>query len=62
LDIDLLFIDEFYKLDPSREDSRFEQLNLAVYRALPKSKQIFLQGHTLTTSGSARIGREISDL
>lgn len=44
LDIDLLFIDEFYKLDPSREDGRFEQLNLAVYRALPKSKQSFFAG------------------
>jgi len=44
LNIDLLFIDEFYKLDPSREDSRFEQLNLAVYRALPNSKQSFFAG------------------
>jgi len=44
IDIDLLFIDEFYKLDPSREDSRFERLNLAVYRALPNSKQSFFAG------------------
>ncbi len=44
LNIDLLFIDEFYKLDPSRADSRFEQLNLAVYRALPNSKQSFFAG------------------
>ena len=44
LNIDLLFVDEFYKLDPSREDSRFERLNLAVYRALPNAKQSFFAG------------------
>lgn len=44
IDIDLLFIDEFYKLDPSRGDTRFETLNLALYRALPRAKQCFMAG------------------
>ncbi|MEO6396644.1 MAG: DEAD/DEAH box helicase [Devosia sp.] len=44
LRIDLLFVDEFYKLDPSRDDGRFETLNLAVYRALPQAKQCFMAG------------------
>jgi hypothetical protein len=42
--IDFLFIDEFYKLDPHRGDTRFETLNLALYKALPKSKQCFMAG------------------
>jgi hypothetical protein len=44
IDIDLLFIDEFYKLDPDRGDTRFETLNLALYRALPRAKQCFMAG------------------
>lgn len=43
-DLDLLFIDEFYNLDQGRDDSRFEILNLALYRAIPRSKQIFMAG------------------
>lgn len=42
--IDFLFIDEFYKLDPGRGDARFETLNLALYKALPRSKQCFMAG------------------
>lgn len=42
--LDLLFVDEFYKLDESRDDSRFEVLNLALYRGIPRSRQIFLAG------------------
>jgi hypothetical protein len=42
--IDLLFVDEFYKLDPHRGDTRFETLNLALYRALPIAKQSFMAG------------------
>lgn len=42
--LDILFVDEFYKLDESRDDSRFEVLNLALYRGIPKSKQVFLAG------------------
>lgn len=44
LEIDLLFVDEFYKLDPDRGDSRFETLNLALYRALPVAKQSIMAG------------------
>ncbi|BDL41827.1 DEAD/DEAH box helicase [Methylorubrum sp. GM97] len=44
LRIGFLFVDEFYKLDPGREDGRYETLNLAVYRALPKSRQVFMAG------------------
>ncbi len=44
LKIDLLFVDEFYKLDPDRGDPRFETLNLALYRALPVAKQCFMAG------------------
>lgn len=43
-DIDLLFLDEFYKLDPSRQDSRFQTLNVALYKALKVAKQFFLAG------------------
>jgi hypothetical protein len=42
--IDFLFIDEFYKLDPDRGDTRFETLNLALYRALPRAQQCFMAG------------------
>jgi Superfamily II helicase len=42
--IDLLFVDEFYKLDPQRDDTRYQTLNLALYRALPKAKQCFMAG------------------
>jgi hypothetical protein len=42
--IDFLFVDEFYKLDPKRDDSRFETLNLALYQALPKAGSVFMAG------------------
>jgi len=42
--IDFLFVDEFYKLDPGRDDGRFENLNLALYRGLPRAKQCFMAG------------------
>lgn len=42
--IDLLFVDEFYKLDPQRDDARYQTLNLALYRALPKTSQCFMAG------------------
>lgn len=42
--LDLLFVDEFYKLDKNRDDSRFEVLNLALYRGIPKAKQVFMAG------------------
>ncbi|HIE5956879.1 TPA: DEAD/DEAH box helicase [Pseudomonas aeruginosa] len=42
--IDFLFVDEFYKLDPDREDSRYEPLNIALYKALKITKQSFMAG------------------
>lgn len=42
--VELLFVDEFYKLDEGRDDSRFEILNLALYKGMPKSRQIFMAG------------------
>jgi len=42
--IDLLFVDEFYKLDPDRDDGRYETLNLALYKYLPASRQCFMAG------------------
>lgn len=42
--IDFLFVDEFYKLDPDREDSRYEPLNIALYKALKTTKQSFMAG------------------
>jgi hypothetical protein len=42
--IDLLFVDEFYKLDPDRDDGRYETLNLALYKYLPVSRQCFMAG------------------
>ena len=42
--IDFLFIDEFYKLDPGRDDHRYETLNLALYKALPRARQTFMAG------------------
>ncbi|MBB6178303.1 DEAD/DEAH box helicase [Pseudorhizobium flavum] len=47
--IDLLFVDEFYKLDPTRQDDRYESLNIALYRALPASKQCFMAGPHIKT-------------
>lgn len=41
---DFFFVDEFYKLDEGRDDSRFEVLNLALYRGFPRSRQIFMAG------------------
>ncbi|MBZ4372437.1 DEAD/DEAH box helicase [Corallococcus sp. AS-1-6] len=48
-DIDLLFIDEFYKLDPDRQDGRYETLNLALYKALPRARQCFMAGPHIQT-------------
>src|SRR5262249_38232933 len=43
-DIDLLFVDEFYKLDPNRDDERADALNVALYKNIPKAKQVFMAG------------------
>ncbi|WP_333815359.1 DEAD/DEAH box helicase [Tabrizicola sp.] len=46
--IDFLFVDEFYKLDPRREDLRFRTLNVALYRAQRVCKQFLLAGPNIT--------------
>lgn len=55
--LDLVVVDEFYKLDPSRRDDRSIILNAAVYKLLSKSKQFFFLGpniDNLTTSSDGR--------
>lgn len=42
--IDLLVVDEFYKLDPARRDERSTALNAVVYKLLQKAKQFFFLG------------------
>ena len=42
--LDLLVVDEFYKLDPTRRDERSPTLNAAVYRLLRRAKQFFFLG------------------
>jgi hypothetical protein len=42
--LDLVVVDEFYKLDPSRRDERSVALNAAVYRLLNRGKQFFFLG------------------
>jgi hypothetical protein len=42
--LDLLVVDEFYKLDPAREDERSITLNSAVYRLLKAANQFFFLG------------------
>ena len=43
-DLDLLIVDEFYKADPARSDSRFVALNAAISKLARVSKQFFLIG------------------
>lgn len=42
--LDLVVVDEFYKLDPSRKDERSVTLNAAVYRLLNHARQFFFLG------------------
>lgn len=42
--LDIVVVDEFYKLDPSRQDERSMTLNAAVYKLLGKSNQFFFLG------------------
>lgn len=42
--LDLLVVDEFYKLDPSRQDDRSMTLNAAVYKLIRRSGQFFFLG------------------
>jgi hypothetical protein len=54
--LDLVVVDEFYKLDPNRKDERLVTLNAAVYKLLKKSKQFFFLGPNIesvfTSDGS----------
>lgn len=43
-DLDLAVVDEFYKLDPTRQDDRSMTLNAAVYKLLRRSNQFFFLG------------------
>lgn len=42
--LDLAVVDEFYKLDPARQDDRSSTLNAAVYQLLRRSDQFFFLG------------------
>jgi hypothetical protein len=42
--LDLAVVDEFYKLDPSRQDDRSLTLNAAVYQLLRRANQFFFLG------------------
>lgn len=42
--VDLLVVDEFYKLDPDRQDDRSMTLNAAVYRLIRRARQFFFLG------------------
>jgi len=54
--LDLVVVDEFYKLDPHRRDDRAVTLNAAVYKLLSKARQFFFLGPNidgvLTTADS----------
>jgi hypothetical protein len=47
--LDLAVVDEFYKLDPSRQDDRSSTLNAAVYQLLRRSDQFFFLGPNIET-------------
>jgi hypothetical protein len=54
--LDLVVVDEFYKLDPHRRDERAVTLNAAVYKLLNRAKQFFFLGPNIdsvfTSEGS----------
>ena len=55
--LDLVVVDEFYKLDPARRDERSVTLNAAVYRLLKRAKQFFFLGPNIdrvTVSSDSR--------
>lgn len=47
--LDLAVVDEFYKLDPTRQDDRSSTLNAAVYQLLRRSNQFFFLGPNIET-------------
>lgn len=55
--LDLVVVDEFYKLDPTRKDERSITLNAAVYRLLARANQFFFLGPNIdnvTVSSTSR--------
>jgi DEAD/DEAH box helicase len=55
--LDLVVVDEFYKLDPARRDERSVTLNAAVYRLLGHANQFFFLGPNIdnvTVSSTSR--------
>lgn len=54
--LDLLIVDEFYKLDPARADERSITLNSAVYRLLKRASQFFFLGPNIE---NVRVSDEI---
>ena len=55
--IDLTVVDEFYKLDPHREDERSATLNAAVYKLLHRSRQFFFLGPNIDNVSTPHEGR-----
>lgn len=47
--LDLAVVDEFYKLDPTRQDDRSPTLNAAVYQLLRRANQFFFLGPNIET-------------
>jgi hypothetical protein len=54
--LDLAVVDEFYKLDPTRQDDRSSTLNAAVYQLLRRSDQFFFLGPNIET---VRVGHSM---
>lgn len=55
--LDLVVVDEFYKLDPARKDERSVTLNAAVYKLLNRANQFFFLGPNIdnvTVSNQSR--------
>jgi hypothetical protein len=45
--VDLLVLDEFYKLSPERDDTRSQTLNVALLRLMPKARQLYMLGPSI---------------
>jgi hypothetical protein len=55
--LDILVVDEFYKLDPARKDNRSLTLNAAVYQLLKRARQFFFLGpnvHSISVSADVQ--------
>lgn len=55
--LDLVVVDEFYKLDPNRQDDRSATLNAAVYKLLNVARQFFFLGPNIDKVISAQNSR-----